>query len=351
MSLKKSKILIISLTRKGSIDYAIEMCKYFRPLSPAYIFAENIRTRPPFEADYIKTYSGSLFSFILNSVLFFFKAPGILREFQSGPQKNLTIYFPVFHLWNIIWTFWARRMNIDIVNTTHDFRTHKGEKNILVEYLQRQVISKSKINVFLSDFVLDQAKKYTGLELNKSFVLPHPILENEVTHNLPYSKKPSLLFLGRGVDYKGISLLTEASKGLSISKLTVAGENVSQYEVKDQHFLFVDKYIEKNEMVELALSHEILVLPYTEATQSGVLALGAGAGIPMVISRVGGLPEQLNEKSAQWTNADVMALKTGISELINDEHKYLAVRRELKLFCNQFQQDWEVKFNQMLNLE
>lgn len=343
--------MIISLTRTGSLDYAFEICRYFRPLQANYLFSKSIVEKPPFNADYIDTFSGFGLIYLWRTILLFFRAPGILKKYKRATTKKLVVYFPVFHAWNIIWAFWAKKMDIEIYNTIHDFETHKGEKNRVVEWLQKIVIAKSTINIFLSNFVLKQAKAFIGVGSFKSFVLPHPILIPPVKHNLQYKGPLSVLFLGRAVDYKGIPMLIDACKNLVLSKLTIAGVNANRYRSNDQHLHFIDKYLDKDEMVDLLRSHHILVLPYTEATQSGILSLGIGAGIPMVVCNVGGLNEQANENSVVWVDPEVNALKTGLEILVNNAEEYYTIKRNLNDFRLNFQLEWEERFNTLLDLE
>ena len=339
------------MTRRGSLEYAMEICKYFKSLDAEYLFSKSIDAPTSLNAQYIKTYSGPGLTFLWRTISIFFKAPEIISNYKKQTSKKLVIYFPVFHVWNIIWVFWANRMGVEVFNTIHDFITHKGEQQPIVEWLQKSVITNSKVNIFLSHFTLGQARSFKALKQSKIFILPHPILATTAQHELRYNKNLSVLFLGRAVEYKGIALLIEASKNLALERVTIAGLNSSKFEISDTKFNFIDKYLDKNEIAELLNSHHILVLPYIEATQSGVLSLGISAEIAMIVSRVGGLTEQINDDSVIWVEPNAESLRQGLESLIYDPKKYNILKKNLDIFKMKFQQDWEEKFNELLNFD
>jgi glycosyltransferase involved in cell wall biosynthesis len=58
-----------------------------------------------------------------------------------------------------------------------------------------------------------------------------------------------------------------------------------------QDVVIVDQYV-PNEKVPIYFSAaDVVVLPYIDVTQSGVVQLAFGFGVPVITTRVGGLPE------------------------------------------------------------
>ena len=131
-----------------------------------------------------------------------------------------------------------------------------------------------------------------------------------------------LLFLGRGVKYKGLENLIAAVADLPIQQLTIAGKMTYSLTATSEKIDIIDDYISEDRMKELLLSHHILVLPYTEASQSGILTIGIAAEMVMVISKVGGLEEQLASDAAIWVAPTVASLKAGLQELIGSRTRY-----------------------------
>ncbi|MFH1755346.1 MAG: glycosyltransferase [Candidatus Latescibacterota bacterium] len=112
-----------------------------------------------------------------------------------------------------------------------------------------------------------------------------------------------LLFFGYIRAYKGLTILLEAfAKSLEQieSTLLIVGEF---YEDPDQYtslmdrlsirdrIILVDRYV-PNEDVEMYFAAcDLVVLPYLSATQSGIVQISYGFGKPVIVTRVGGLPD------------------------------------------------------------
>ena len=58
---------------------------------------------------------------------------------------------------------------------------------------------------------------------------------------------------------------------------------------------FVEGYIPNEEVARYFAASDLVVIPYVSATQSGIVQLAYGFGKPVVVSRVGGLPEVVEE--------------------------------------------------------
>lgn len=109
-----------------------------------------------------------------------------------------------------------------------------------------------------------------------------------------------LLFFGRIHAYKGLRYFVEAVRALHEQGNRVLGivagqgsdlEQFRQEMLEAGCFDIRDRYIGSDEVVELFLSTDVVVLPYTDASQSGVAAMALGYGIPVVATSVGSIPE------------------------------------------------------------
>ena len=135
-------------------------------------------------------------------------------------------------------------------------------------------------------------------------VVPHP--PNLTVHHTPLPPGPPwrLLFLGHLRPYKGLDVALGAMRHLADEgvdvQLTVAGNPWRPPEQWRQAAadLGIDKlvrfrfgYVPDQEMSELLESHHLVVAPYRQAAQSGVVPLAHAAGRPVVATDVGGLPE------------------------------------------------------------
>src|SRR5262245_2729010 len=112
-----------------------------------------------------------------------------------------------------------------------------------------------------------------------------------------------ILFFGLIRPYKGLGMLIEAMPrilGEVDCSLLVAGEfydDKSKYTALiDRHDLrervrLEDKYISNEEVAVYFAAADVVVLPYLEASQSGIVPIAYSFNTPVISTRVGGLPE------------------------------------------------------------
>jgi len=118
---------------------------------------------------------------------------------------------------------------------------------------------------------------------------------------------PLLLFFGFVRPYKGLRYLIEAMpQGLAAldSHLLVAGEfweDAATYRAQiraqglEEHITIVDRYIPNEEVGVYFAAADLVVLPYLDATQSGIVQMAYGFGVPVVTTMVGGLGEAVED--------------------------------------------------------
>ena len=120
--------------------------------------------------------------------------------------------------------------------------------------------------------------------------------------NIAENKK-ILLFFGLIRDYKGLETLIKSIVLLPKDYfLVIAGEcygDFSKYQLlidennlSDQ-ILVHNKFINDDEVKYYFSGADVLVLPYKEATQSGVIAISNHFCLPAIASKVGGLPQMI----------------------------------------------------------
>ncbi|MDP4194895.1 MAG: glycosyltransferase [Bacteroidota bacterium] len=143
-------------------------------------------------------------------------------------------------------------------------------------------------------------------------ILPHPVYSNfgEVVskaqareHLKLKNNEKLILFFGFIRDYKGLDVLFETMaqlKGKLDVKLIVAGEFYSNEEkykelinklqIKDSLYLFTD-FIPTNEVKYYFCAADAVILPYKDATQSGIVQIAMNFKKPVIATNVGGLEE------------------------------------------------------------
>jgi glycosyltransferase involved in cell wall biosynthesis len=131
-------------------------------------------------------------------------------------------------------------------------------------------------------------------------VIPHGVSPR--SEPLVRPESPSVLLFGRLEQYKGVEVLVEAMRLVwqrrPDVRLVVAGAGEAARLVPDDpRISLIQRYVPENEVDQLLAGASLMVLPYTQASQSGVGVLAIAAGVPVVVSNLGALPELAYEPS------------------------------------------------------
>ena len=194
-----------------------------------------------------------------------------------------------------------------IVNTVHDPNPHQGDKltqkDILSEFFGKIFISKYIVH---GEFLKDELVKHQNIIRKKIFVIPHGHLglyKNWRKEKIEV-KKNHILFFGRIFEYKGLDYLIKAApivaKEIPDVKFVIAGtgdnyENIKEFNENKNLFITKKYRIPNSEVDSLFQETEIVVLPYLEATQSGVIPVAFAYGKPVIVTNVGSLPEVVDD--------------------------------------------------------
>ena len=149
-----------------------------------------------------------------------------------------------------------------------------------------------------------------------------------------------VLFFGRIDYYKGLDLLLSAVERVSVRGLTlvIAGSFVSPSQrdaivagvarLRPRLSVMLHDDGVSNESIEAYFrSADLVVLPYREVTQSGVLFLALAFGVPVLVSDVGGLPEYVDAEIGIVTPAgDVPRLAAAIEQFFAHDQAFDRVR-------------------------
>lgn len=158
------------------------------------------------------------------------------------------------------------------------------------------------------------SKNY-GIEKEKMEVIPHGIYDHykRIERNIAKSKvgikeEFAILFFGLLRPYKGVKYLIKAYERLpedfiKKSRLFIVGETWEDKESKElakeskfgNKINVVDRYVRDEEISLYFSASDVLVIPYTRASQSGVAHIGMAFGMPIIASEVGGLEESLGK--------------------------------------------------------
>lgn len=306
-------ICILYLGRKGGgASYALEMTKALLRNDEVSLFAilsEHIENRKQWEIlakekhmklCFLPTYTsklGFIKSFLpINS---YRKCVWALK--QWGPQ---VIYLPMLSLnaWKILFQF----NGIEIVTTIHDLYPHPGEQNILQRIIFEKIKKKSTKYVVLTESFKQSVSRLYKVSINKVCFIPHGRFCFSNIHPPQFNSiRHRVLFFGRITPYKGVLILLKAmlllKERIPEIQLTIAGKGeLSPEESKiisdnSDRIELINDWISEETILKLFDKSDITILPYTEASQSGVAAISYGLGRTIIASDAGGLKEQIEE--------------------------------------------------------
>lgn len=134
------------------------------------------------------------------------------------------------------------------------------------------------------------------------------------------------LFFGRIDKYKGIETLFRAFSKCNNHKykLVVAGsgeltkKEIEVYSQIKKDVLLINRYIRDEEMVWLFRHARSVVLPYIEATQSGIIPIAYKYGVPVIVSNVDGLTQFVEDEKTGFVCGSEIDYITALQKIEND---------------------------------
>jgi glycosyltransferase involved in cell wall biosynthesis len=247
-------------------------------------------------------WSGSLAAKARKYILGYWKAFRILKK-RSVTIIHLHFFF--FRSIDFLVLLLAKTFRFTIVATIHDVNAFHKASNSIVESNCYKLISGLIVHNETSRKVLEKK----GF-LNKPYtIIPHgnylPFI-TPINSSSANSNCFTVLFFGQIKQVKGLDLLLEAiailvKQGYKNIRLIIKGKayknDLSKYTLLIKELGIVDyveyefQYIPDEEVAAVYSQADIVVLPYTEIYQSGVLLLTMSYGKPVLCSNLAAFKE------------------------------------------------------------
>ena len=219
-----------------------------------------------------------------------------------------------------------RRARVPYAVVVHDADLHPGDIHAPQMLLQRRLVARADAVVALSRHVGD---RLTAQGLARRLIMSeHPPLHFGPPPAPPraHGGKLRLLCFGRLLPYKGLDLLAEAMARLGPRddmELRVVGSGPESAVLDALRRLpgvqVENRWVPEGEVADILAWSDALVLPYREASQSGVAAAALAAGRFVVATKVGGITEQLaGVKLARLVAPDPAALAAALVALAGE---------------------------------
>lgn len=238
------------------------------------------------------------------------KAEFVLRSLQRWRYGRIAddihrfcpdvVYSPFFHYWEK--AIYSRLGGILAIGTVHDVMLHRGEDSFFEKIIDK-IIKKRDFDRYV---VLTEAGRAgllrRGISSDRIATVPHAAFSSTAAARPIERPCNRILFFGRIVDYKGLSVLLDAMPAIHSAlpdlRLVIAGQGdyspyIDSIRRQSEYIELHARWIAPDEIDGYFLNSDLVVLPYVEASQSGIIPMAQSLGRPVVASAIGGLPEQV----------------------------------------------------------
>ncbi len=290
--------------------YSLKMAEALTHLMPGNVLLSYSR-----QSDYLEDFRElegqrlevDTFSTTVEGIRKTVRLPQLGHQFARFIAENRVdaVYCPMWHPWNAAMVGTLKKKRIPFILTVHDAIRHEGDAGPFQRWVERYEQRHADAFIALSEHVKRQLDSRRHRPRFGTTLIPLPNFSYATQDRASSSSSETLkcLFIGRIRPYKGIGVLLDAFGQITRESehdvsLTIAGSgDLQPYESKLSKLAGLDvrnKWLSDSEFGQLIHSHDVLILPYLEASQSGVIAAAHGAGKPVVAFSVGGISEQID---------------------------------------------------------
>lgn len=305
------KVLVLNLTpRWGMLHYSSQFCNELSKKTELKVAIADYYNENLYDSSIwfikIKT-NPDLTSFFLNTLAFWNQIRFLYKVIKFKPD---IVHFIDNHPWYIFYSYFFKAFNYQIYTTQHDPTLHTWD-NLWIQWkiavLTNTILRKNSHKLFVHWEKLKQEviQKYWISE-SKVISIVHGNYNffKDVFSKWWKTKENTFLFFWRIVDYKWLDVLLESlflvKEKIADVKLIIAWPwDISKYrdkidllkenlEIINANILPEDayKYFEKSEFV---------VLPYLDATWSGVIPVAYAFSKPVIVTNVGELSSVVDD--------------------------------------------------------
>lgn len=216
-----------------------------------------------------------------------------------------------------------------LVLTAHDVLPREPRAGQL--RAQRRLYERVDAVVVHSEHGAARLRDELGTDPAKIHVIPHGAFVHLAEHPSPVAlppelaavEKPVVLCFGLMRPYKGIDVLLEAWAGVEDAELWVAGlpkmDIAPLRAAAPPGVRFMPRFVTDEEIPAFFRRADLVVLPYREIDQSGVLFTALAFGAPLLLTEVGGFPEVAATGAAELVPpGDPAALHAALVRLLAD---------------------------------
>lgn len=267
---------------------------------------------------------------------------GVRRMLQNFLRKNKidVLIIGMDFFWGPVIYRACKREGVKSILVVHEPKPHPNEPFLMAQ-LKKWGLNHSIRGADHLVSLTEHVKRYIvdryGIANEAIMVIPHGIFsyfKATKPKQLPVEGNIKILYFGRIANYKGLDILLRAfellqEKHTSIQLEIWGSGNISQYEhlIEDlENVRIENRWIDESEITHVFKSIHICVLPYRDASQSGIVGIASEAAIPIVACPAEGLKEQLEGAGAVFSDDFTpQSLARSIEKLLLDTQLYTAL--------------------------
>jgi glycosyltransferase involved in cell wall biosynthesis len=240
------------------------------------------------------------------------------------------VHYQGTHLWFDLALPWLRRY--PLVFTIHDIHPHPGDRLSQKTPQWIENFARRRANEFIvhTQYTRNLLLREWPRAAEKTSVIPHIQIGEAPSSARTEENENLVLFFGRIWEYKGLEYLIRAEPLITAkvpnARFLIAGEgqDFARYRrmmVHPERFIVHNEYIPENQAADYFRRASVVVLPYIEASQSGVIPMAYSAGKPVVATTVGGLPETVENGGTGYLvpPRDSAQLAEAVTKLLLDQ--------------------------------
>jgi len=344
-------IVIFSLySRSGMWHYATQYCNGLSEYKNIFLVCSKYADKKPLKKQVNKIEINSSYritSFIIES-LNFFQHIRIVKKILKTKSDN--IHFLDSHPWSIGYMILFKFFGKKVIITQHDPIQHTGEPRAFIQKLINKIQRKlsTKIIVHGKFNKSEMIKKY-NINPNKVVIFTmgnFEFLKKHDQKNKINTTQKKILFFGRILEYKGIGLLLNSlqyldKKNIKYKLMIVGSGDIKKYKHLIRKYKkdieLINRYIDEKEISYFFKKASFIILPYLDATQTGIIPIAYAYKKPVLVTNVGALPEVVdNKKTGIIVKPNEKSISKGIEWMLNyadlkklGENAYKKMRNDL----------------------
>lgn len=298
---------------------------------------------------YVDTYHsvpGFIDKWVFRKHQYFKKLQNYLTEHKID---LLIIGMDVF--WGSVFYRAAKSAGVKTIYVVHEPKPHPGEPFFLGMVMRRTLktlITGGDHLVALTRHVKDYLMEQYEIEETNISVIPHGIFsyfKASGPKKLPKNGPVKILYFGTITHYKGLDILLRAysllEKKYDFVQLEIWGSgDISEHQsVIDnlENVRLENRWIDESEIEDIFKHSHICVLPYRDASQSGIVGVASSAAMPIVACPADGLKDQLKDSSALFAeDFSPESLAEAIEKLITQPEYYSEQSGKILKYAEKF---------------